>query len=63
LASVFNVLLPTVETKKVIPSDYRLFQAADFICTMKLIELKIENHSMSNQEKKFFGGEEGVTKR
>ena len=25
LASVFNVLLPSVETKKVIPSDYRLF--------------------------------------
>ena len=40
LASVFNVLLPSVETKKVIPSDYRLFQVADFICTMKLTELK-----------------------
>ena len=62
LASVFNVLLPSVETKKVIPSEYRLFQAADFICTMKLIELKIEHHEMSNQEKKFFGGEKGVIK-
>lgn len=62
LASVFNVLLPSVETKKVIPSDYRLFQVADFICTMKLTELKIANHAMSIQEQRFFGGENGVTK-
>ncbi len=60
LASVFNVLLPSVVTKKVIPSDYRLFQVADFACTMKLTELKIENHTMSVQEKRFFGGEDGV---
>ena len=62
LASVFNVLLPSVETKKVIPSDYRLFQVADFICTMKLTELKIDSHTMSVQEQRFFGGEEGVIK-
>ena len=62
LASVFNVLLPSVETKKVIPSDYRLFQVADFICSMKLIELKINNHNMSIQEQRFFGGEDGVNK-
>ncbi len=62
LASVFNVLLPNVVTKKVIPSDYRLFQVADFICTMKLTELKIENHNMSVQEKRFFGGEDGIKK-
>ena len=63
LASVFNVLLPSVETKKVVPSDYRLFQVADFICTMKLTELKIGNHTMSVQEQRFFGGEDGVTKK
>lgn len=62
LASVFNVLLPSVETKKVIPSDYRLFQVADFICTMKLTELKLKKHNMSIQELRFFGGEDGVTK-
>ncbi len=63
LASVFNVLLPSVITKKVIPSDYRIFQVADFICTMKLIELKIENHAMSVQEQRFFGGEDGIRKK
>lgn len=62
LASVFNVLFPSVETKKVVPSDYRLFQVADFICTMKLTELKISNHSMSVQEQRFFGGEIGAIK-
>ena len=62
LASVFNVLLPSVETKKVVPSDYRLFQVADFICTMKLTELKIYNHAMSVQEQRFFGGEVGAIK-
>lgn len=63
LASVFNVLLPSVITKKVIPSDYRIFQVADFICTMKLIELKIEAHEMSVQEQRFFGGEDGIRKK
>ncbi len=62
LGSVLNVLLPSVETKKVIPSDYRLFQAADFICTMKLTELKLNEHNMSKQELRFFGGEDGAWK-
>lgn len=62
LASVFSVLLPSVEAKKVIPSDYRLFQVADFICTMKLTELKLKKHDMSTQELRFFGGEDGVTR-
>ena len=62
LASVFNVLLPSVEMKKVIPSNYRLFQVAGFLCTMKLTELKIEHHTMSVQEQRFFGGEDGIKK-
>ena len=62
LGSVLNVLLPSVETKKVIPSDYRLFQVADFICTMKLTELKMNEHNMSKQELRFFGGENGAWK-
>lgn len=56
------MLLPSVETKKVIPSDYRLFQVADFICTMKLTELKMTEHNMSTQEKRFFGGKDGFSK-
>ena len=55
LSSVFNVLLENVEFRKVLPSDYRLFQVADLICTMRLIELKDDLHIFSNSEKIFFG--------
>lgn len=41
LSSVFNALLDNVEFRKVIPADYRLFQVADLICTLKLTELKM----------------------
>lgn len=55
LASVFAVMLPQAEFRKVIPADYRLFQVADLICTMKLIKLKEEKHILSKSEKGFFG--------
>ena len=54
LSSVFNSLLDNVEFRKVMPSDYRLFQVADLVCTLKLTELKLENHMLSNSEKVFF---------
>ena len=37
------------------PTDYKLFQVADLICTMELTKLKIENNAMSNSEKLFLG--------
>lgn len=40
LTSVFGVLLENVKFKTVSPSDYRLFQVADLVCTMKLIFYK-----------------------
>jgi len=57
LASVFNALLPNPIFRKVMPSDYKLFQAADFICTMELIKLKLENNFFSNSERNFFGNQ------
>lgn len=54
LASVFSVLLDNVEFKKVIPSDYRLFQVADLVCTLKLAELKMNRHTLSKSERLFF---------
>ena len=42
LSSVLNALLPEVEFRKVLPSEYRLFQVADLICTLELIRLKKE---------------------
>ena len=55
LSSVFNVLLQNPVFRKVMPSDYKLFQVADFVCTMELIKLKIENNLFSRSELNFFG--------
>ncbi len=55
LASVFAVMLPHAEFRKVIPADYRLFQVADLICTLELIKLKNEHHILSKSEEDFFG--------
>ncbi|MBQ5361769.1 MAG: hypothetical protein IIU63_00335, partial [Clostridia bacterium] len=55
LASVFAILLPQAEFRKVIPTDYRLFQVADLFCTLELICLKDEHHILSKSEQSFFG--------
>ena len=55
LVSVFNALLPRIEIKKVLPSDYRLFQAADMLCTMELVKMKLDNSALSVSELEFFG--------
>ena len=55
LASVFAIMLPQTEFRKVMPADYRLFQVADLFCTLELICLNDEHHIMSKSEKAFFG--------
>ena len=55
LSSVFNSLLDGVEFRRVLPSDYRLFQIADLVCSLKLAELKAASHSLSKSEQVFFG--------
>lgn len=55
LSSVFNTLLPNSIFRKVIPAEYKLFQAADLLCTMELIKLKLENNLLSKSEMIFFG--------
>ena len=42
MASVFSSLLENVEFKKVIPSDYRLFQVADFVCAMQMLDMLMQ---------------------
>lgn len=53
--SVLNVLLE-VEVERVRPSDYRLFQAADMICTLGLLVAKVTDDSLTKSEREFFGG-------
>lgn len=62
LSSVFNIFLDNVEFRKVIPSDYRLFQIADLVCTLQLLELKCDNHVLSNSEKRFFENDRTLKK-
>ena len=62
LSSVFNALLENVEFRKVLPADYRLFQVADLICTLKLTELKMTNHLLSKSEIYFFNDQRTLKK-
>ena len=57
-----NALLPEVEFRKVLPSEYRLFQVADLICTLELIRLKMESKTISKHEMSFWGKESDFKK-
>ena len=61
-ASVFNSLLDHVEFRRVLPSSYRLFQVADLICTIELINHKREAKNLSNSEIHFFNNERTLYK-
>ena len=37
------------------PSEYRLSQAADYICTMELTAIKYTEHAATATDEKFFG--------
>ncbi len=54
LTTLFNTLFFNVEFRKVFPSEYKLFQVADLICTMELINEKIQRNRFSHSEKDFF---------
>lgn len=53
LTSVFSTLYTHVEFRKVRPVDYKLFQVADLICTMELLEEKSTSNSFSRSEMDF----------
>ena len=62
ILSVFNSLLVNVDVRKAIPSDYKLFQAADLACTFRLLHLKYDNKTLSKSELTFFGTERRLKK-
>ncbi len=57
LTAVFGGLFGNhVEYKTVYPSNYKLFQTADLICTLSLIKAKIiQGKTLTGSEKLFFG--------
>ena len=56
---VFNTLLVNVSFHITFPSKYRLFQAADLICTLELANMKLNEGDLSRQEERFFNGQRG----
>lgn len=56
--TVFNVFLDA-ELRKVSPSDYSLFQAADMVCTLRMLSEKLNASGigMSKSELEFFRNE------
>lgn len=62
LSSVFNAMLPNPIFRKVLPTEYKLFQASDLLCTMKLISLKLDRKLLSKSEKMFFGNSRDLKK-
>ncbi len=58
LNSILNAVLTTelssYDARKVLPKDYKLFQAADLICTLKLLSLKCDRRELSNSERLMF---------
>lgn len=47
--------LDTMMYREVHPSEYRMFQIADFACGIELTALKYENHEETPTDRRFFG--------
>jgi len=54
IITAFNTALNNVEIRKVAPANYKLFQAADMLCTMELVSLKADRKILSKSELLFF---------
>lgn len=54
LNTVFAINKHSFELRNVSPKNYRLFQAADLICTLELISIKQKIHLLSSSERQFF---------
>lgn len=54
LNTIFSLLLSNVEFKKASPSEYRLLQLADYICSIELLSIKLSEKRLSKSETAFF---------
>ena len=54
LNAVFSMYFSDVEFRKAEQQRYRLLQVADFVCSMELLSIKLEEKRLSNSEEKFF---------
>jgi len=54
LNAIFSIQLSNVEFRKAEPQKYRLLQAADFLCTIDLLQIKRDEKRLSKGEQQFF---------
>ena len=62
LNTVLATQLADYDVRKVIPSEYRLFQVADLICTLELLKMKMEYGRLSNSEERIFHSKRDLKK-
>lgn len=62
LNAVFATHFTNYEIRKVIPSEYRLFQAADLICTLELLRAKTQHQDLTKSEKRIFHSKRDLNK-
>ena len=60
--TIFNAFFFDVEFRKVKPSDYRLYQSADLLCTMELLSMKVEDHALTKSDLIFFESRRRIIK-
>ena len=66
LNRILNTVLATeltdYDVRRVQPNDYKLFQVADLICTLELLEQKIKNAQMTRSETLIFHSKRDLNK-
>lgn len=54
LNAVINAYFLNVEFRRMLPADYRLFPAADLICTLELLKAKDADNALTKSDLYFF---------
>ena len=54
LNTLLAMIINNYVVRKVLPSDYKLFQVADMLCTLELLKYKIEHFELTRSEKLIF---------
>ncbi len=54
LNTILSLLFMNVEFRKASPSEYRLLQLSDFICSVELLSIKLDEKRLSKSESSFF---------
>ena len=63
LNTVLSTELSQYDFHRALPRDYKLFQAADLICTLTLLELKCKNMELTHSEQLIFHNKRELQKQ